>query len=94
MRTNKGSVEALAPAKKRLGMPFRIVAFAALAALAPAAASSLAQEAAEQQEDPVQARARRTFRLLTFETGSSGPRLGTTVGTGEQEIVDVQNAIR
>jgi 2-keto-4-pentenoate hydratase/2-oxohepta-3-ene-1,7-dioic acid hydratase in catechol pathway len=34
-----------------------------------------------------------TFRLLTFEVGSSGPRLGTTRGNGEQEIVDVHNAI-
>jgi 2-keto-4-pentenoate hydratase/2-oxohepta-3-ene-1,7-dioic acid hydratase in catechol pathway len=34
-----------------------------------------------------------TFRLLTFEVGSSGPRLGTTRGSGEQDIVDVQNAI-
>jgi 2-keto-4-pentenoate hydratase/2-oxohepta-3-ene-1,7-dioic acid hydratase in catechol pathway len=33
-----------------------------------------------------------TFRLLTFETGGSGPRLGTTVGNGEQEIVDVHHA--
>ena len=34
-----------------------------------------------------------TFRLLTFEVGASGPRLGTTRGTGEQEVVDVQNAL-
>jgi 2-keto-4-pentenoate hydratase/2-oxohepta-3-ene-1,7-dioic acid hydratase in catechol pathway len=34
-----------------------------------------------------------TFRLLTFEVGASGPRLGTTRGNGEQEIVDVHNAI-
>ena len=34
-----------------------------------------------------------TFRLLTFEVGSSGPRLGTTRGSGEQDIVDVHNAI-
>jgi 2-keto-4-pentenoate hydratase/2-oxohepta-3-ene-1,7-dioic acid hydratase in catechol pathway len=33
------------------------------------------------------------FRLLTFEAGSSGPRLGTTRGSGEQDIVDVHNAI-
>lgn len=34
-----------------------------------------------------------TFRLLTFEVGASGPRLGTTRGNGEQEIVDVHNAV-
>lgn len=34
-----------------------------------------------------------TFRLLTFEVGSSGPRLGATRGSGEQDIVDVHNAI-
>lgn len=34
-----------------------------------------------------------TFRLLTFEAGNSGPRLGTTRGNGEQEVVDVHNAI-
>lgn len=33
-----------------------------------------------------------TFRLLTFEVGDSGPRLGTTRGNGEQDIVDVHNA--
>ncbi len=33
------------------------------------------------------------FRLLTFETGDSGPRLGATRGDGDQEIVDVHNAI-
>lgn len=34
-----------------------------------------------------------TFRLLTFEAGTSGPRLGATRGSGEQEIVDVHNAV-
>jgi len=34
-----------------------------------------------------------TFRLLTFEVGNSGPRIGTTRGDGEQEVVDVHNAI-
>jgi 2-keto-4-pentenoate hydratase/2-oxohepta-3-ene-1,7-dioic acid hydratase in catechol pathway len=34
-----------------------------------------------------------TFRLLTFEVGTSGARLGTTRGNGEQEIVDVHNAL-
>jgi 5-oxopent-3-ene-1,2,5-tricarboxylate decarboxylase/2-hydroxyhepta-2,4-diene-1,7-dioate isomerase len=34
-----------------------------------------------------------TFRLLTFEVGNSGPRLGATRGSGEQEVVDVHNGI-
>ncbi len=34
-----------------------------------------------------------TFRLLTFETGSSGPRLGATRGNGDQDVLDVHNAI-
>ena len=34
-----------------------------------------------------------TFRLLSFEIASSGPRLGTTRGNGDQDIVDVHNAI-
>jgi len=78
-----------------LKTPLRIAVLAALAAVALPDAISLAQEGAERpQEDPFAARAKTTFRLLTFETGTSGPRLGTTVGTGEQEIVDVHNAIR
>ena len=35
----------------------------------------------------------RTFRLLTFDVGNSGPRLGATRGSGERDIVDVHNAI-
>jgi hypothetical protein len=35
-----------------------------------------------------------TFRLLTFQAGASGPRLGTTRGMGDQDVVDVHNAIR
>ena len=34
-----------------------------------------------------------TFRLLTFQVGNSGPRLGTTRGNGQEDIVDVHNAI-
>jgi 2-keto-4-pentenoate hydratase/2-oxohepta-3-ene-1,7-dioic acid hydratase in catechol pathway len=34
-----------------------------------------------------------TFRLLTFEVGASGPRLGATRGNGDEEIMDVHNAI-
>lgn len=34
-----------------------------------------------------------TFRLLTFASGNSGPRLGATRGDGENDIVDIHNAI-
>jgi len=34
-----------------------------------------------------------TFRLLTFDVGNSGPRLGATRGSGDQDVVDVHNAI-
>jgi 2-keto-4-pentenoate hydratase/2-oxohepta-3-ene-1,7-dioic acid hydratase in catechol pathway len=43
--------------------------------------------------DGAWAQAPGTFRLLTFEAGASGPRLGSTRGSGEQEVVDVHNAI-
>jgi 2-keto-4-pentenoate hydratase/2-oxohepta-3-ene-1,7-dioic acid hydratase in catechol pathway len=54
------------------------------AVLLGAAALSLPRPAISQQP---------TFRLLTFEAGESGPRLGTTRGNGEQEGVDVHNAL-
>ncbi len=34
-----------------------------------------------------------TFRLLSFEISNSGPRLGVTRGSGDQDILDVHNAI-
>ena len=34
-----------------------------------------------------------TFRLLSFETADSGPRLGVTRGSGDQDVLDVHNAI-
>jgi 2-keto-4-pentenoate hydratase/2-oxohepta-3-ene-1,7-dioic acid hydratase in catechol pathway len=34
-----------------------------------------------------------TFRLLTFAVADSGPRLGTTQGDGERDVMDVHNAI-
>ena len=34
-----------------------------------------------------------TFRLLTFASGDSGPRLGATRGGGQRDIVDIHNAI-
>jgi 2-keto-4-pentenoate hydratase/2-oxohepta-3-ene-1,7-dioic acid hydratase in catechol pathway len=52
------------------------------------------QSAAQQQEAAALERGTTTFRLLTFEVESSGPRLGTTRGNGTEEIVDVHNAIR
>ena len=35
-----------------------------------------------------------TFRLLTFQVGNSGPRLGATRGNGIEDVMDVHNAIR
>jgi 2-keto-4-pentenoate hydratase/2-oxohepta-3-ene-1,7-dioic acid hydratase in catechol pathway len=83
---------------------FRTAAATAIAALAVWAfsdGSGVAQQPAGQragQQPAQQAPAApppgtTTFRLLTFEVGSSGPRLGTTVGLGTQEVVDVHNAI-
>ena len=57
-----------------------------LPATAFAAAALLASSAFGQTPAP-------TFRLLTFEVGNSGPRIGATRGSGEQEVVDVHNAI-
>jgi 2-keto-4-pentenoate hydratase/2-oxohepta-3-ene-1,7-dioic acid hydratase in catechol pathway len=33
------------------------------------------------------------FRLLTFQVGDGGPRLGATRGAGAQDIVDIHNAV-
>jgi 2-keto-4-pentenoate hydratase/2-oxohepta-3-ene-1,7-dioic acid hydratase in catechol pathway len=69
---------------------FRITATAALMALSVWAFTeerSVAQQAGGQQAGAT------TFRLLTFEVGQSGPRLGATIGNGEQDIVDIHNAI-
>ena len=55
---------------------------AALALSAIASGPAFAQSAGEA-----------TFRLLTFEVAGSGPRLGTTRGDGDQDILDVHNAI-
>jgi 2-keto-4-pentenoate hydratase/2-oxohepta-3-ene-1,7-dioic acid hydratase in catechol pathway len=77
---------------------YRIVAAAALTAWILPAGYSVAQEgagaAANAAEAAMQQRAATTFRLLTFEVGTSGPRLGTTRGNGTEDIVDVHNAIR
>ncbi len=58
-----------------------LAAVVALVALVLPAVDALAQQSEA------------TFRLLTFEVGSSGPRLGTTRGNGEQDVVDVHNAL-
>ncbi|MFH1575291.1 MAG: fumarylacetoacetate hydrolase family protein [Acidobacteriota bacterium] len=75
---------------------------AAAAGLGVAAAERAGQRAQPaQQGQPAAPAAQRqapvpgasVFRLLTFEVGTSGPRLGTTRGNGDEEIVDVHNAI-
>ena len=75
---------------------YRTVAAAALTALILPSGSSFAQEegGANAAEAAMQQRSATTFRLLTFEVGTSGPRLGTTRGNGTEDIVDVHNAIR
>ena len=59
-----------------------LVLAAAMTALALAPASLPAQ-----QDDGG------TFRLLTFASGNSGPRLGATRGDGQADVVDIHNAI-
>jgi 2-keto-4-pentenoate hydratase/2-oxohepta-3-ene-1,7-dioic acid hydratase in catechol pathway len=59
-----------------------LVAAVALAALVVSVNDSVAQQSGDN-----------TFRLLTFSVGNSGPRLGTTRGNGQQDIVDVHNAV-
>jgi 2-keto-4-pentenoate hydratase/2-oxohepta-3-ene-1,7-dioic acid hydratase in catechol pathway len=87
---------------KRARRVITMAAFAALTVWLFANDRGLAQQAG-QQPPPAAGQAQRaaqrpavpgatTFRLLTFETGA-GPRLGATVGNGEQDIVDVHNAI-
>jgi len=59
-----------------------LVAAVALAALAFSFGVAVAQQPGAD-----------TFRLLSFEVGNSGPRLGATRGNGDQDIVDVHNAV-
>ncbi len=59
-----------------------LVLAVAMAATALSPTASLAQEGDDG-----------TFRLLTFASGNSGPRLGATRGDGENDIVDIHNAI-
>jgi 2-keto-4-pentenoate hydratase/2-oxohepta-3-ene-1,7-dioic acid hydratase in catechol pathway len=71
-----------------------VIRATAAAVLAAVMAWGLAgQRGIAQQAPAAQQAGSGTFRLLTFEVGSSGPRLGATVGNGEQDIVDVHNAI-
>ena len=59
-----------------------LVVAAALAALAVPLNDAVAQRTNQN-----------TFRLLTFQAGNSGSRLGTTRGNGQEDIVDVHNAV-
>lgn len=73
-----------------------ILRFTATAALAVAFIWALAEYrgiARPAAQTPSQTAGANTFRLLTFESGASGPRLGATVGNGEQDIVDIHNAV-
>jgi 2-keto-4-pentenoate hydratase/2-oxohepta-3-ene-1,7-dioic acid hydratase in catechol pathway len=70
-------------------------ALTAVAVFGSSVATGLAQQSQQQQQlvqQQIQAGAS-TFRLLTFESGTSGPRLGTTRGNGDEDIVDVHNAV-
>jgi 2-keto-4-pentenoate hydratase/2-oxohepta-3-ene-1,7-dioic acid hydratase in catechol pathway len=62
----------------------------ALAALAVFGVAGVLQERGAAQTAP----GATTFRLVTFEAGASGPRLGATRGNGTEDVVDVHNAIR
>jgi len=70
-------------------MPSTFTRISAVLVLAAAiAASTLSPtDARAQQADGA------TFRLLTFASGDSGPRLGATRGDGESDVVDIHNAI-
>jgi 2-keto-4-pentenoate hydratase/2-oxohepta-3-ene-1,7-dioic acid hydratase in catechol pathway len=93
--------EGVVMTKANLGSVLRIAASAALLGLAlgvfaqaPTVAEQAAQPAGRAAQSPAQQPpGAATFRLLTFEVGASGPRLGTTAGNGEQDIMDVHNAI-
>lgn len=66
---------------------FRSTALVAAVALAALALVFSVDDSVAQQPGA------NTFRLLTFQVGNSGPRLGTTRGNGDQDIVDVHNAV-
>lgn len=65
----------------------------AFRSLALVAAVAMAVLVLGVNDSVAQATNENAFRLLTFEVGNSGPRLGTTVGNGENDIVDVHNAV-
>lgn len=70
-----------------------IVATVCVVALSDSESAAQGQPAASAGQGPASAQGADVFRLLTFEAGTSGPRLGTTQGNGDHEIVDVHNAI-
>jgi 2-keto-4-pentenoate hydratase/2-oxohepta-3-ene-1,7-dioic acid hydratase in catechol pathway len=72
---------------------FRIAATAVIAVLCVWAFAEYRGSAQQTTQTPAQQSGNTVFRLLTFEVGQSGPRLGATIGNGEQDIVDVHNAI-
>jgi 2-keto-4-pentenoate hydratase/2-oxohepta-3-ene-1,7-dioic acid hydratase in catechol pathway len=72
---------------------FRIATTAALTVLSVWAFAEYRGAAQQTAQTTAQQSGNTVFRLLTFEVGQSGPRLGATIGNGEQDIVDVHNAI-
>jgi 2-keto-4-pentenoate hydratase/2-oxohepta-3-ene-1,7-dioic acid hydratase in catechol pathway len=66
-----------------------LAALTAAAVLSYPVANGMAQQPPQQQQQT----GATTFRLLTFEAGASGPRMGTTRGNGDEEIMDVHNAV-
>jgi 5-oxopent-3-ene-1,2,5-tricarboxylate decarboxylase/2-hydroxyhepta-2,4-diene-1,7-dioate isomerase len=74
------------------GVALTVWLFAGDRGFAQAGQQPAARQAQRQGERPAQQPGATTFRLLTFDTGA-GPRLGATIGNGEQDIVDVHNAI-
>jgi 2-keto-4-pentenoate hydratase/2-oxohepta-3-ene-1,7-dioic acid hydratase in catechol pathway len=72
---------------------FRITATAVLTVLSVWAFAEYRGSAQQTTQTTAQQSGNTVFRLLTFEVGQSGPRLGATIGNGGQDIVDVHNAI-
>ena len=70
-----------------------IIAAVTVFAASDSGSARLGQSAMPAPQNPAPVIDADVFRLLTFEVGTSGPRLGTTRGNGDQEIVDVHNAI-
>ena len=64
-----------------------LAALATVAIVATSGQRGLAEQQGQQQSGAS------TFRLLTFEAGGSGPRMGMTRGNGDEEIIDIHNAV-